>query len=102
MPPRESVKIGTMLFQTSFREAIAAGEVTLTFRRWKRPQVVAGKTYRTAAGRISVDAVDVVDPGRITTAEAKQAGFASRAELLDALRGTAALATYRIRFHPAE
>jgi hypothetical protein len=90
-----------MLIQIRFREAIASGEVDLTFRRWKRPQVVAGKTYRTAAGRIAVDAVDVVDPERITTAEAKRAGFASRAELLDARRGTPDLDTYRIRFHPA-
>jgi len=91
-----------MLIQTRFREAIASGEVTLTFRRWKRPQVVAGKTYRTAAGRIAVDAVDVVDPARITPAEAKRAGFASRAELLGALRGAVDLDTYRIRFHPAD
>jgi hypothetical protein len=97
----ESVKIATMLIQIRYREAIANGDVTLTFRRWKRPQVVAGKTYRTAAGRIAVDAVDVVDPDRITNADAKRAGFASRAELLGELRGTADLATYRIRFHCA-
>ena len=57
-----------MLIQARFREAIASGAVTLTFRRWKRPQVVAGNTYRTAAGRIVVDAVHVVDPERITDA----------------------------------
>jgi hypothetical protein len=91
-----------MLIQIRYREAIAGGAVTLTFRRWKRPQVVAGNTYRTAAGRIAVEAVDVVDPDRITVAEATRAGFATRAELLDALRGTADLPTYRIRFHPAE
>jgi hypothetical protein len=91
-----------MLIQIRYREAIANGAVTLTFRRWKRPQVVAGKTYRTAAGRIAVDAVDVVDPDRIRNADARRAGFASRAELLGELRGPADLPTYRIRFHPAE
>jgi hypothetical protein len=90
-----------MLMQMRFREAIERGEVTLTFRRWKRAQAVAGNTYRTAAGRIVVDAVDVVDPDRITTAEVKRAGFASRAELLGELRGTPDLPTFRIRFHPA-
>ena len=90
-----------MLIQIRYREAIANGEVTLTFRRWKRPQVVAGNTYRTAAGRIAVDAVDVVDPARITNADAKRAGFAGRAELLAELRGTADLPTYRVRFHCA-
>ena len=74
-PPRETVRIATMLIQARFADSIASGAVTLTFRRWKRPQVVAGNTYRTAAGRIVVDAVDVVDPDRITDADAKRAGF---------------------------
>ncbi len=91
-----------MLIQARFREPIARGEVTLTFRRWKRCQVVAGHVYRTAAGRIVVDAVDEVDPGRITEADAERAGFSSRAELLDALRGDPDLPTYRIRLHTAE
>jgi hypothetical protein len=90
-----------VLIQARFREPIARGEVTLTFRRWKRCQVVAGKTYRTAAGRIVVDAVDEVDPGRITEADAKRAGFSSRAALLGALRGEPDLPTYRIRLHAA-
>ena len=68
--------------QVRFRDAVADGTVTLTFRRWKRPQVVAGRTYRTAAGRIVVEAVDVVDPARITTGDARRAGFARRTELL--------------------
>lgn len=90
-----------MLMPMRFREPIERGEVTLTFRRWKRPQVVAGNTYRTAAGRIVVDAVDTVDPTRITAADAKRAGFGSRGELLAELRGSADLPTYRVRFHPA-
>jgi hypothetical protein len=90
-----------MLMPMRFRDAIERGTVTLTFRRWKRSQVVAGNTYRTAAGRLVVDAVDLVDPDRITAAEVKRAGFASRAELLGVLRGSPDLPTYRVRFHPA-
>jgi hypothetical protein len=90
-----------MLMPMRFRDAIERGEVTLTFRRWKRPQAVAGNTYRTAAGRIVVDAVDIVDPDRISTADAKRAGFASRAELSRELRGSPDVPTYRVRFHPA-
>jgi hypothetical protein len=87
--------------QIRFREGVASGAVTLTFRRWKRLQVVVGRTYRTAAGRIVVDAVDVVDPARITTADARRAGFASPPEVRSELRGTPDLPTYRIRFHAA-
>jgi hypothetical protein len=91
-----------MLIQARFADPIASGALTLTFRRWRRPQVVAGNTYRTAAGRIVVDAVDVVDADRITDADAERAGFASRSELLAGLRGASELPTYRIRFHPAD
>jgi hypothetical protein len=64
--------------------------------------VVPGNTYRTAAGRIVVEAVDVVDPARITHADAKRAGFASREEVVAALRGEPDLPTYRVRFHAAD
>jgi hypothetical protein len=49
-----------------------------------------------------VDAIDVVDPARITAADARRAGFASTAELLAELRRTDDLPTYRVRFHAAE
>jgi hypothetical protein len=62
--------MASVLMQVRFRDAVADGTVTLTFRRWKRPQVVPGRTYRTAAGRIVVEAVDVVDPA-ITTGDAR-------------------------------
>jgi hypothetical protein len=95
-----------MLIQARFADSIASGAVTLTFRRWKRAQVVAGNTYRTAAGRIVVEAVDVVDPDRISDADAGRAGFSScvelRAERLDGLPGSSERATYRIRFRPAD
>jgi hypothetical protein len=90
-----------VLIQARYRDAIVNGEVTLTFRRWKRPQVVAGNTYRTAAGRIVVDAIDVVDPDRITNADARRAGFATCADLVGALRGPPELPTYRIRIRAA-
>jgi hypothetical protein len=83
-----------------FKEPIERGEVNLTFRRWKRCQVVAGNVYRTAVGRLRIDTVAVVDPARITAADARKAGFASKAELLGELRGTPDLPVYRIRFHP--
>ena len=88
-----------MLFEARFWPLIADGSVTVTFRRWKRRQVIAGNRYRTAAGRIEVDAVDVVAADDITDDEAIQSGFASAAAVLGDLRGTPDLPIYRIRFH---
>src|SRR5262249_46183371 len=89
-----------MMIQARFAEGIARGDVTMTFRRWKRCQVIAGHRYRTAAGRIVVDSVADVDPARITAADARRCGFPTREALLAELRGDESLPTYRIRFHP--
>jgi hypothetical protein len=93
-----------VLFQARFWPLIADGSVTLTFRRWKRRQVVAGRRYRTGhriVGRmmIEVDDVHEVDPARITDADARRAGFPDAATLVDQLRGDPDLPVFRIAFH---
>jgi hypothetical protein len=88
-----------VLFEARFREPIADGSVTLTFRRWKRSQAVAGHVYRTTAGRIGVDDVRVVSPGAISDADARRAGYPSAAALVADLRGPGDLPVYRVQFH---
>jgi hypothetical protein len=87
-----------MLFPKRFWGPIRSGEMTLTFRRWKRRQVVGGNHYRTAAGMLRVISVDVVAAGDITDAEARRAGHPSAEALVAELRGTAELPIYRIAF----
>jgi hypothetical protein len=55
--------------------------------------------YRTAVGRLLVDAVDIVDPARLSAPDVRAAGYATRAQAVAELRGTEDLPTYRIRFH---
>jgi hypothetical protein len=93
-----------VLFQARFWPLIADGTVTLTFRRWKRRQVVAGHRYRTGhriVGRmmIEVDDVTEIDPSAITDTDAMRAGFADAAALVAQLRGDDDLTVYRIAFH---
>ena len=88
-----------MLFHARLWPSIADGSVTVTFRRWKRRQVVAGHVYRTAAGRIAVDTVDAIDESEITDEEAVRSGYESAAAVVRDLRGTPDLPVYRIRFH---
>jgi len=93
-----------VLFQARFWPLIADGSVTVTFRRWKRQQVIAGHRYRTGhriVGRmmIEVDAVREVDPAKITRADARRAGFPDAATLVAQLRGEPELPVYRIAFH---
>jgi hypothetical protein len=87
-----------LLFERRLREGIRDGTITVAFRRWRRPQVVAGRRYRTGADMIEVDSVDVVDVDAITAADAARAGYPSAAGLAADLRGAAELPIFRIRF----
>ncbi len=96
-----------MQFRVRDYERIAAGELTLTFRRWRRPQARAGGRYRIGAGVLEVDEVRPIDAGAITQEEARAAGYESAEEVLEAIErnrrrgsdGDAPL--YRIAFHYA-
>ena len=72
-----------MQFRMRHWEPIARGEKTLTFRRWRRPQAKVGGRYRVGEGEIEAISVDVVTAEEISSAEARAAGYASAAELLD-------------------
>ena len=87
-----------MLFAQWSWAGIADGSITVTFRRWKRPQAIAGNVYRTPAGRIEALAVDVVAEADITDEDARASGHASAAAAIAALRGSADSPIYRIRF----
>jgi hypothetical protein len=69
--------------------------VTLAFRRWRRQDVRPGSEFRTVAGVVRVDAVEIVED--ITDEEARQAGWPDAARLrrqLDKVAGD--LPTYRV------
>src|SRR4051812_7686615 len=96
-----------VLFQARFWPLIVDRSVTVTFRRWKRRQVVAGHRYRTGhriVGRmmIEVDDVSEVDPAAITDVDAVRAGFTDAVELTGQLRGDVELPVYRVEFHVVE
>jgi hypothetical protein len=88
-----------VLFEQRFWEPIARGEVTVTFRRWKRRHALPGRRYRTAGGIIEVESVDVIDESAITEADARAGLHPSAAALVADLRGAPDLPLYRIRFH---
>ena len=86
-----------MLIRVADWERIRSGEVTLAFRRWKRPTVRAGGTLRTSLGVLAIDAVDVVS--RVTRAEAIAAGFSSVAEVMSSVdKREGSLYRIRLRF----
>lgn len=86
-----------MLFKRPILDGIAAGTVTLAFRRWRRPTVQAGGTLTTPVGVLAIETVDIVAADQVTEAEARRAGFAGRDDLLAGL-GPAEGKLYRVAF----
>lgn len=77
-----------MLIKYTVLKAIARGEVSCVYRRWKQPRVRQGSLLRTAVGVLEVVMVQPCDPDEITSHDARHAGFGSPDELRDALGGS--------------
>ena len=92
-----------MQFTKDSHEAIAAGQITITFRLWKRLHAKVGGQYTVGPVVIEVDAIEMIPFHAVTKRDIKLAGASSR----DALRERAAHAgpidddtlVYRIEFH---
>jgi hypothetical protein len=95
-----------VLFSQELREDVLAGDITVSFRLWKRPKVKAGGRYPVGpgAGLIEVDSVELMPFAAITNADVRRAGEPD----LETLRRRAAHAgpisdgtmVYRVEFHP--
>lgn len=85
-----------MLFRRQTLEGIARGDVTLAFRRWKRPGAKAGGSTRTAAGVVRFGAVDIIDETALSERDALQAGFPNLAALQDMLDPDTGDPVYRV------
>jgi hypothetical protein len=90
-------------FSRGLRDDVLAGDITLSVRLWKRPQVKQGGRYRVGPGLIETDAVELVPFAAITEADVRRAGESDR----ESLRERAAHAgpidehtlVYRIELH---
>jgi hypothetical protein len=88
-----------MLFRQDVLRRIGEGEVTLAFRRWRRPTVRAGGTLRTKVGVLAIESVEVVDESDVTDADARRAGAADREAVLR--EGPQERPLYRVEFRLA-
>ena len=94
-----------MQFSQELRDDVLAGEITVSFRLWKRPQVKTGGRYPVGPGLglIEVDSIELIPFADITSADVRRAGEPDR----ETLRRRAAHAgpidggtlLYRVEFH---
>jgi hypothetical protein len=88
-----------MLLNKRVLEGITEGRISLAFRKWKRPTVKTGGKLKTRIGVLSIDSVEQIVVSKITSSDAKKAGFESRSELLKELASRDGGTIYRIAFH---
>ncbi len=88
-----------MLFRLDELRRIREGEITLAFRRWRRPTVKAGGTLRTKAGVLAIDSVEPIGEEDVTDEDARRAGAPDRETLLSRLRPEGQL--HRVEFRLA-
>jgi hypothetical protein len=76
-----------VLIRIAAQKRIKQGEVTLAFRRWRKPSVKAGGNLNTSVGLLAIHTVDLITEDEISDHEAKQAGYAKRDDLIEDLAG---------------
>ncbi|HYU39997.1 MAG TPA: ASCH domain-containing protein [Acidimicrobiia bacterium] len=92
-----------MQFSPELRDDVASGDITVSFRLWRRPKVKVGGRYPVGPVRIEVDSVELVPFSSVTRADVRLSGERDR----ESLRRRAAHAgpiqddtlIYRIEFH---
>jgi hypothetical protein len=90
-------------FSRELRDDVIAGDITLTFRLWSRPQVRAGGRYAVGPVLIEVESMELVPFSSVTDADLQGTGELD----LESLRRRTAHAgpvhddtlVYRIEFH---
>jgi uncharacterized protein YhfF len=91
------------MFSRELRDAVARGDITVSVRLWRRPQVKVGGRYQTAGVVIEVDSVELLPFSVIDEDDVRASGESDR----EALRARAAHAgpidettlVHRVEFH---
>lgn len=92
-----------MLFKQEILDRIRTGEVTLAFRRWRRPTVKSGGRLRTAIGELAIEQVSEIDADAISDDDARRAGFPDRTVLLaELMRREGSVYRIELRFAGAD
>jgi hypothetical protein len=90
-------------FSKELRDDVTGGDITVSFRLWRRPKVKAGGRYPVGPVHIEVDSVELIPFSAITAADVRRSGEPDR----ETLRRRAAHAgpiddgtlLYRVEFH---
>jgi hypothetical protein len=92
-------------FSKDLRDAVASGDITVSFRLWRRPKVRAGGRYRAGAVQIEVDSVELMPFAAITAEDIRRSGERDRESLRQRAAHSGPVSDdtllYRVEFHLA-
>ena len=98
-----AVKFRVVEFSKELRDDIASGDITVTFRLWRRPHAKVGGRYRVGLTEIEVDTMELVPFSRISDTDVRRAGEHDRESLRTRAAHAGPIADdtllYRIAFH---
>ena len=91
------------MFSPELRDAVAAGDITVSIRLWQRAKVKAGGRYASHGFTVEIDSIELLPFSAVTADDVARSGEAN----LETLRQRAAHAgpitndtlVYRIEFH---
>jgi hypothetical protein len=92
-------------FSRALRDEVISGDITVSFRLWRRPQVKTGGRYPVGPAHIEIDSVELMPFSSVTLDDIRRSGEKDR----ESLRQRAAHAgpvnddtlLYRVEFHLA-
>ena len=70
-----------MEFSRELRDGVMSGDITVSFRLWRRPKVKEGGRYPVGPAQIEVDSVELMPFASITEADIRRSGEEDRESL---------------------
>lgn len=95
-----------MEFSRDLRDDVISGEITVSFRLWRRPKVREGGRYAVGPVHIEIDSVELMPFASITVADVRRSGEDNRESLRERAAHAGPIADdtllYRMEFHVVE
>src|SRR5687768_2967844 len=93
-----------MLFKQTHLEGIKNGNISLAFRKWKKPSVKSGSVVKTGIGLVEISYVEIIKISQLSEKDAVSAGFQKKDDLLKLLHSVAEGDIYKIgvRFYSVD
>jgi hypothetical protein len=90
-------------FSRELRDEVISGDITVSFRLWRRPKVRVGGRYPVGPAHIEIDSLELIPFASITPTEVYRSGEQDRESLRQQSAHAGPIAddtlVYRVEFH---